>query len=123
MTVNETLPTKNLVKKAILSVFDKTHISEFARALAKHGVQLYSTGGTYKKLVEIGLEVTEIAELTDSAELFNGRVKTLHPKVYAGILARPQDLAQLDELAYPAFDLVCINLYPFKKTIATAGNF
>ncbi len=110
-----------MIKRALLSVSDKTGIVSFAKSLHEMGVQLISTGGTERVLAESGLPVTNISEITRFPECLDGRVKTLHPAVHAGILAR-RDLEehreQLKELAIETIDLVVINLYPFKETIA-----
>lgn len=110
-----------VIKQALLSVSDKTGIVEFARGLSGFGVALLSTGGTAKLLREAGLEVTEVADYTGFPEMLDGRVKTLHPKVHAGILARRDNLRHLAELGkakIPTIDLVVINLYPFSATVA-----
>jgi phosphoribosylaminoimidazolecarboxamide formyltransferase/IMP cyclohydrolase len=110
-----------MIKQALISVSDKTGVLEFARALAGMGVQLLSTGGTAKLLAEHGLAVTEVADYTGFPEMLDGRVKTLHPKVHGGILAR-RDLAQhMDALAQhdiPTIDMVVVNLYRFQQTVA-----
>ncbi|HEX7329622.1 MAG TPA: bifunctional phosphoribosylaminoimidazolecarboxamide formyltransferase/IMP cyclohydrolase [Casimicrobiaceae bacterium] len=109
------------VTQALLSVTDKTGIVEFARALAARGVTLLSTGGTAKVLTGAGLRVTEIGSYTGFPEMLDGRVKTLHPKVHAGILARRDVGAHRDALAaagIPTIDLVVVNLYPFRETVA-----
>jgi phosphoribosylaminoimidazolecarboxamide formyltransferase/IMP cyclohydrolase len=108
---------------ALLSVSDKTGLTEFARALAQLGIALLSTGGTARALAQAGLAVTEIGAYTGFPEILDGRVKTLHPKVHAGILAR-RDLdahrAALAEHGVPPIDLVVVNLYPFRETVARA---
>lgn len=110
--------------KALISVSDKTGIVEFAKRLEKQGVEIVSTGGTYKKLKEEGVAVMEISELTGFPECLDGRVKTLHPIVHAGILARrekPEHRKQLEELKIDTIDFVVVNLYPFKQTILKDG--
>ena len=105
---------------ALLSVSDKTGIVDFAKALVTRGVRLLSTGGTAKLLKEAGLKVTEVAEYTGSPEILDGRVKTLHPKVHGGLLARRDDnkhLSTLDEHGIDTIDLLVVNLYPFQATI------
>ena len=112
------------VTQALLSVSDKTGLVDFARALAGLGVRMLSTGGTAKTLADAGLPVTEIGEYTGFPEMLDGRVKTLHPKVYAGILARrdlPAHAAALEMHGIPPIDLVVVNLYPFRETVAKAG--
>ena len=110
--------------KALLSVSDKTGIVEFAQALHAMGVQLLSTGGTAKLLADKGLPVTEVAEVTQFPEMLDGRVKTLHPKVHGGLLARrdfPEHMAALKEHGIETIDLLVVNLYPFEATVAKAG--
>ena len=109
------------VTQALLSVSDKTGVVEFARELSALGVNLLSTGGTAKSLRDAGLPVTDVSDYTGFPEMLDGRVKTLHPKVHGGILARrdlPEHLAKLDEHAIPRIDLVVVNLYPFQATVA-----
>jgi phosphoribosylaminoimidazolecarboxamide formyltransferase/IMP cyclohydrolase len=111
----------NLVKvqRALISVSDKAGIVEFARELRARGVELLSTGGTYRLLQEHGLEVTEVADYTGFPEMMDGRVKTLHPKVHGGILARRgQDDAVMAEHGINPIDMVVVNLYPFEATVA-----
>lgn len=106
--------------KALISVSDKTGITEFAKELEALGVQIISTGGTYKKLKEDGLNAIEISELTGFPECLDGRVKTLHPKVHAGILAmrsKEDHMKQLEDLGVDTIDFVIVNLYPFKATV------
>ena len=108
---------------ALLSVSDKTGIVEFARALHALGIKLISTGGTARLLSEQGLAVTEVAELTGFPEMLDGRVKTLHPKVHGGLLARrdqPQHMAALKAHHIDTIDLLVVNLYPFEATVAKA---
>ncbi|MGB4063838.1 MAG: bifunctional phosphoribosylaminoimidazolecarboxamide formyltransferase/IMP cyclohydrolase [Azonexus sp.] len=112
------------IKQALISVSDKTGVLEFAQGLAAQGVKLLSTGGTAKMLRDAGLAVTEIGDYTGFPEMLDGRVKTLHPKVHGGILARrdlPEHLATIEAHDIPMIDLVCVNLYPFAATIAKAG--
>lgn len=111
-------------RRALLSVSDKAGIVDFARALAEQGWELLSTGGTAATLREAGLAVIEVAEVTGHPEMMDGRVKTLHPAIHAGLLARrdrPDDLAQMVEQGYAPIDLVAVNLYPFRETVARAG--
>lgn len=112
----ESLP----IKRALLSVTDKSGLVEFARFLSDNGVELVSTGGTYKALAEAGLPVKQVSEVTGFPEIMGGRVKTLHPKIHGGILAdkdNPEHLATLAELGIAAFDLVCVNLYNFSGAL------
>jgi len=111
-------------KKALISVSDKTGIVEFAKELEALGIQIISTGGTYNKLKESGINATEISELTGFPECLDGRVKTLHPKVHAGILAmrsKNEHMKQLEDLGIDTIDFVVVNLYPFKQTILKDG--
>jgi len=112
------------IKQALISVSDKRGVLEFAQGLAAQGVNLLSTGGTAKMLREAGLTVTEIGDYTGFPEMLDGRVKTLHPKVHGGILARrdlPEHLATIAAHGIPTIDLVCVNLYPFRETVAKPG--
>jgi len=107
------------VRRALISVSDKSGIGEFASALIELGVELLSTGGTYKLLRDQGLAVTEVADYTGFPEMMDGRVKTLHPKVHGGILGRRgQDDAVMAEHGIAAIDMVVVNLYPFAATVA-----
>ena len=102
------------IKTALLSVYDKTGILELAEFLATNNVEILSSGGTAKYLIKNGIEVTEVSDYTGSPELFDGRVKTLHPKIHAGILARGEkDQKELEEFGAKKIDLVVVNLYPF----------
>ena len=105
---------------AILSVHNKTGIIEFAQGLASLSWTLLASGGTAKLLRENGLSVTEVADYTKSPEILGGRVKTLHPAIHGGLLARPTDAdhQQLLDLGWDYIDLVAVNLYPFEETIA-----
>ncbi len=109
--------------KAILSVYDKTGLVDFARGLRDLGWTLLASGGTAKLLRENKIEVTEVADYTKSPEILGGRVKTLHPAVHGGLLARPTegDRQELLNLGWDYIDLVAVNLYPFEATIARAG--
>jgi len=107
------------IRRALLSVSDKSGLVEFARALSAAGVELLSTGGTHRTLREAGISVREVADVTGFPEIMNGRVKTLHPKIHGGILGRLGiDDAVMAEHGIKAIDLVVINLYPFEQTIA-----
>lgn len=110
-----------MIKQALLSVSDKTGVLDFARALSAMGVKILSTGGTAKLLAENGVAVTEVADYTGFPEMLDGRVKTLHPKVHGGILARrdfPEHVAALAQHSIPSIDMVVVNLYPFQQTVA-----
>lgn len=112
--------TMATVKKALLSVSDKTGIVDFARSLSEKGITLISSGGTARTIREAGIEVTDVSEVTGFPEMLDGRVKTLHPVVHGGILARrtPDHIGQLEEKGIDTIDMVVVNLYPFKQTIA-----
>lgn len=110
-----------MIKRALISVSDKTGIVEFAKKLKELGVEIISTGGTAKKLTENDVEVTKVSDITGFPECLDGRVKTLHPVIHGGILAirdSEDHMAQLNELNIEPIDLLVINLYPFKQTIA-----
>jgi phosphoribosylaminoimidazolecarboxamide formyltransferase/IMP cyclohydrolase len=112
------------VRTALISVSDKSGVEEFAKGLAEAGVKVISTGGTARKISGAGVKVTEIEELTGFPECLDGRVKTLHPKVHAGILAergKKSHMEKLKELGIEPVDLVVVNLYPFKETISKEG--
>jgi phosphoribosylaminoimidazolecarboxamide formyltransferase / IMP cyclohydrolase len=110
--------------RALLSVSDKSGLEPFARGLAKQGWELVSTGGTARALREAGLDVVDVSTLTGHPEMMDGRVKTLHPAVHGGLLSRAghaDDRRELEQLGYGAIDLVAVNLYPFRETVARAG--
>jgi phosphoribosylaminoimidazolecarboxamide formyltransferase/IMP cyclohydrolase len=112
------------VRRALLSVYDKTGIVDFAAGLIEAGVGIVSSGGTARLLTDAGLAVTEVSDVTGSPEILGGRVKTLHPKIHGGILARPgegSDEADLADNSIEMFQLVVTNLYPFRETLAKAG--
>jgi len=109
------------IQRALLSVSDKTGLIPLARTLAAGGVELISTGGTAKALAAAGLPVTDVGTYTGFPEMLDGRVKTLHPKVHGGILARrdlPQHMAALEQHSIPTIDLLVVNLYPFVQTVS-----
>jgi len=113
-----------LIMRALISVSDKKGIVEFAKGLEALGIEIISTGGTYKKLKEEGIKAVEISEITGFPECLDGRVKTLHPKVHAGILAmrsKEEHMKQLKDLEVDTIDFVIVNLYPFKQTILKEG--
>jgi phosphoribosylaminoimidazolecarboxamide formyltransferase/IMP cyclohydrolase len=117
--------TSITIKRALLSVSDKTGVVDLARALAGRGVELVSTGGTAKALRDAGLDVRDISELTGFPEMMDGRVKTLHPMVHGGLLAVRDDAghaASMDEHGIGAIDLVVVNLYPFEATVAKGAE-
>ena len=112
------------IARALLAPYDKTGIVDFARALHDRGVALIATSGTAKKLKEAGLPVKEVAEHTGFPEMLGGRVKTLHPKIHGGLLGNrdlPEHVAQMAEHEIEPIDLLCLNLYPFRETIAKPG--
>src|SRR6478609_4776092 len=113
------------IRRALLSVSDKTGLVDFARELhTKYGVELIATGGTKKALADAGLPVKDVSELTGIPEILDGRVKTLHPAIYAGLLAKrdkPEHLSTLAEHKLPEIDLMVCNLYPFEATVAKPG--
>jgi phosphoribosylaminoimidazolecarboxamide formyltransferase / IMP cyclohydrolase len=113
-----------VIERALFSVSDKTGLEEFARGLAELDVELVASGGTAEFLAECGIEATRVEELTEIPELLGGRVKTLHPRIHAAILARrdhPDDLATLEEHGISPFDLVCVSLYPFAQIATRHG--
>ena len=113
------------MRRALLSAYDKTGIEPFARELAELGFEILSTGGTARALRDAGLRVVDVAEVTDHPEMMDGRVKTLHPAIHAGLLARrsvPGDQAALEEHGYGPIELVAVNLYPFRETVAQVGT-
>src|SRR5689334_23552103 len=110
------------IHRALLSVTDKTGIVEFARALAGMGIEILSTGGTFRVLHEAGVAgLREVADVTQFPEMLDGRVKTIHPRIAGGILAvrsRPEHMRAITEHGIPRIDLVCVNLYEFEKVAA-----
>lgn len=113
------------IKRALISVYDKTGLEELAQGLADANIEIVSTGSTAAKISELGIAVTQVADLTGFPETLDGRVKTLHPKVHAGILADTrlsQHLDQLVELGVEPFELVVVNLYPFTQTVASGAS-
>lgn len=113
------MPQKKAIKRALLSVSDKTHLLDFAKQLHTHGIELLSTGGTAKLLSDNDIPVIEVSDYTGFPEMMDGRVKTLHPKIHGGILARRgTDDAVMQKHDIPGIDLVIVNLYPFAETIA-----
>jgi phosphoribosylaminoimidazolecarboxamide formyltransferase/IMP cyclohydrolase len=112
------------MRRALISVHDKTGVVEFARGLAALGAEIVSTGGTARLLRESGVPVVDVAEITGFPEMLDGRVKTLHPKVHGGLLARrelPEHVAALEKHGIRPIDLVAVTLYPFEQTVAKAG--
>ncbi|MEV7972540.1 bifunctional phosphoribosylaminoimidazolecarboxamide formyltransferase/IMP cyclohydrolase [Cellulomonas sp. NPDC089187] len=125
VTDREATETRRPIRRALLSVYDKSGLTELATALHAAGVELVSTGSTASTIAAAGVPVTRVEELTGFPECLDGRVKTLHPRVHAGILAdtrRPEHVAQLDELGVAPFELVVVNLYPFTQTVASGAT-
>ncbi|KGN32908.1 purine biosynthesis protein purH [Knoellia sinensis KCTC 19936] len=126
VSVSKPGPTQDRrpIRRALISVFDKTGLEDLARGLHEAGVSIVSTGGSAKLIEGLGIPVTEVADLTGFPECLEGRVKTLHPMVHAGILAdtrKPDHVEQLGELGVEPFDLVVVNLYPFADTVASGA--
>jgi phosphoribosylaminoimidazolecarboxamide formyltransferase/IMP cyclohydrolase len=112
------------VKRALVSVSDKSGLDPFVRGLIDLGVEVISTGGTAKYLRDAGLQITGISEVTGFPEIMDGRVKTLHPAIHGGILAdrsKPAHLKAIEDLGIKPIDLVVVNLYPFEQTVAQRG--
>ena len=112
--------TTRRVTRALFSVSDKTGLIEFAKALAGHGVELVSTGGTAKAIAAAGLQVKDVSELTGFPEMMDGRVKTLHPKVHGGLLAIRDNKEHAEAMkahGIAPIDLLVVNLYPFEETV------
>ncbi len=117
---------RRVIRRALISVYDKDRLLEIGKVLLDAGVEILSTGSTAKTLQEAGIKVTEVSAYTGFPEIMGGRVKTLHPRIHSGILAdqnNPAHLAAIAELDIAPFDLVIINLYPFAKTIASGADF
>ncbi|ONI78216.1 bifunctional phosphoribosylaminoimidazolecarboxamide formyltransferase/IMP cyclohydrolase [Kribbella sp. ALI-6-A] len=113
------------IRRALISVYDKTGLEELAKALSEAGVQIVSTGSTASRIAAAGVPVTKVEELTGFPECLDGRVKTLHPKVHAGLLAdvrKPDHVEQLAEMRVEPFDLLVSNLYPFTETVASGAS-
>ena len=123
--MNENNGRRN-IRRALISVYDKTGLEELATGLHEAGVSIVSTGSTASKIAAAGVPVTEVEQLTGFPEVLEGRVKTLHPRVHAGILAdtrKDDHLQQLEQLEVEAFELVVVNLYPFTQTVASGASF
>ncbi|WP_295820647.1 bifunctional phosphoribosylaminoimidazolecarboxamide formyltransferase/IMP cyclohydrolase [uncultured Deinococcus sp.] len=114
-----------MARRALISVSDKTGVIEFARQLEQRGWEILSTGGTYASITGAGVAARQVSDVTGFPEMLDGRVKTLHPAVHGGILARRDDdhLGQLDQHGIGTIDLVCVNLYPFRETVARGAPF
>lgn len=121
---HSTMDTKK-IKNALVSVFYKDGLEDIVRALDRNGVTIYSTGGTYKFIKDLGIEAVTVESLTGYPSILGGRVKTLHPKVFGGILSRRDmfsDGEQLSEYQIPEIDLVIVDLYPFEQTVASGAS-
>ncbi len=125
--VSKSFPTNTASvtpKRALLSVSDKTGLLELAKALHRHGIELVSTGGTHKAIKDAGIPVKDVSEITGFPEVMDGRVKTLHPSVHGGLLARRDDAAHVKAMSdhnIGVIDIVVINLYPFAQTVGRNG--
>src|SRR5437660_9027020 len=116
--------TERPIRRALISVSDKTGLTEFARTLVGHGVQLISTGGTAKALRDAGLTVTDVSKVTGFPEIMDGRVKTLHPAIHGGLLAqRDKHAGAMAAHGIEGIDLLVSNLYPFEATVAKGASF
>lgn len=117
--------TKIAIRRALIAVYDKSGLEELATALHTADVEIVSTGGTAAAIASFGVPVTKVEQLTGFPECLDGRVKTLHPRVHAGLLAditKPHHVAQLDELEIDPFQLVVVNLYPFQETVRSGAS-
>ena len=117
---------RKIIRRALISVYDKSRLEEIGKALSAAGIQIVSTGSTAKTLAAAGVEVTEVSTVTGFPEIMGGRVKTLHPIIHSGILAdqsNPEHMSAIKDLGIEAFDLVIINLYPFAETITSGASF
>jgi phosphoribosylaminoimidazolecarboxamide formyltransferase/IMP cyclohydrolase len=113
------------IKSALISVFDKSGLEPIVRELDKNNVTIYSTGGTQKFIQDLGIKVERVEDLTSYPSILGGRVKTLHPKVFGGILNRrdnAEDQKQIEEYEIPSIDLVIVDLYPFEDTVASGAD-
>ena len=113
------------INSALISVFSKQGIEPIVEELSKNDVKIYSTGGTYKYISELGYNVTEVENVTDYPSIFGGRVKTLHPKIFGGILYRrdnKNDIEEKEKFDIPSIDLVIVDLYPFEETVKNSKS-
>ena len=113
------------ITSALVSVYHKDKLDHIVKKLEALGIDIYSTGGTYSFIKDLGVKVETVESITGYPSILGGRVKTLHPKVFGGILARREnegDIQQLSEYEIPAFDLVIVDLYPFKETVASGAS-
>ena len=123
MTDNQELGLRK-IRRALISVSDKTGVVDFARQLNEFGVEIISTGGTAKALREAGIEVRDVSDVTGFPEMMDGRVKTLHPKIHGGLLAvrdNAEHQRALSEQGIEPIDMVVVNLYPFEQTVMQGG--
>ena len=117
--------TAKKMKSALISVFHKDGLEAIVKKLNDLGITIYSTGGTEKFITDLGIPVIPVEDLTSYPSILGGRVKTLHPKVFGGILSRRDhdgDIAQLSEYEIPEIDIVIVDLYPFEKTVASDAS-
>ena len=113
------------IKRALISVSDKKNLKNLLKILTKYKIELISSGGTYKEIIKLKFKCLEVSEYTNSPEILGGRVKTLHPKIHAGILSKrnnKSDKADLEKNNFEEIDLVIVNFYPFEKTIKQTSN-
>ncbi len=118
--------SKTTIKRALISVSNKEGLAELAKELNNAGVEIISTGATAKLISELNIPVTKVSDVTNFTEILDGRVKTLHPLIHAGILAdtrKPDHKKSLDDLQIKPFDLVVVNLYPFGDTVSSGADF
>lgn len=119
------MSNERAIKSALISVFDKDGLGPIVKALHQHDVTIYSTGGTQDFIEKMGIPVERVEDLTSYPSILGGRVKTLHPKVFGGILNRrdlAEDVAQIEEYEIPSIDLVIVDLYPFEATVASGAD-
>jgi len=119
------MSNKKTIKSALISVFSKDGLEPIVKELDKQGVTIYSTGGTEKFVKDLGIDVVAVEDVTSYPSILGGRVKTLHPKVFGGILNRQNhegDVAELAEYDIPQIDVVIVDLYPFEKTVASGAS-
>ena len=113
------------IQNALISVYDKSKLKSLLKSLSKHKIKLISSGGTYKKIISLGYKCTEVSRFTKSKEILDGRVKTLHPKIHAGILSRKNKKSHMDELKknnFEKIEFVIVNFYPFEETLKETNN-
>ena len=116
---------KKRIKSALISVFNKEGLAPVVKKLNQQGVTIFSTGGTQKFINDLGITVVPAEEITEYPSILGGRVKTLHPKIFGGILNRqdnPQDIDEMDAFSIPQIDAVIVDLYPFEKTVASGAS-